>query len=149
MTELHIPAVPRIVIPVVGTPAPQGSKRHVGNGRMVESAAATLGPWRDAVRTEAARAMNGARPMMGAVDARIVFYFPRPVGHFGRHGNLLPSAPDHKTTRPDLSKLLRSTEDALTDAGVWGDDAQVVHLVLDKVFGARPGAHIEVMELTR
>jgi Holliday junction resolvase RusA-like endonuclease len=27
---------------------------------------------------------------------------------------------------PDLSKLIRSTEDALTDAGVWTDDARVV-----------------------
>ncbi|WP_345784476.1 hypothetical protein [Stenotrophomonas chelatiphaga] len=27
---------------------------------------------------------------------------------------------------PDLSKLVRSTEDALTDAGIWRDDARVI-----------------------
>ena len=38
---------------VVGLPAAQGSKRHVGNGVMVESSKA-LKPWRSAV-AEAAR----------------------------------------------------------------------------------------------
>ena len=43
MTTFHITGI---------TPAPQGSKRHVGNGRMVESSA-KVKPWREAVRQEA------------------------------------------------------------------------------------------------
>lgn len=37
---------------VLGVPAAQGSKRHVGNGRMVESSKA-LHPWRDSVAAAA------------------------------------------------------------------------------------------------
>ena len=38
----------RVEFTVLGVPAPQGSKRHVGRGVLVESSNA-LGPWRDAV----------------------------------------------------------------------------------------------------
>jgi len=38
----------RVEFTVLGVPAPQGSKRHVGRGVLVESSKA-LGPWRDAV----------------------------------------------------------------------------------------------------
>lgn len=43
----------RVEFTVLGVPAPQGSKRHVGRGVLVESSKA-LGPWRVA-RREAAR----------------------------------------------------------------------------------------------
>jgi len=33
---------------------------------------------------------------------------------------------------PDLSKLVRSTEDALTEAGIWKDDARVVECFASK-----------------
>jgi crossover junction endodeoxyribonuclease RusA len=36
------------------------------------------------------------------------------------------------TTRPDLSKLIRSTEDALTDAGLIHDDARICWLTVTK-----------------
>ena len=38
-----------LVVVVYGVPAPQGSKRHVGHGILVESSK-KLRPWRDAVR---------------------------------------------------------------------------------------------------
>src|ERR1700676_3259288 len=38
----------RMKITVRGIPAPQGSKRHVGGGRMIEMSKA-VGPWREAV----------------------------------------------------------------------------------------------------
>jgi hypothetical protein len=47
----------------------------------------------------------------------MVFTMPRPVS--ARKKDAIP----HKT--PDLSKLVRSTEDACTDAGLWVDDARV------------------------
>jgi hypothetical protein len=49
------------------------------------------------------------------------------------------SAPKTRRTwpdkKPDLSKLVRSTEDAITDAGLWADDARVVEYArLAKVY---------------
>lgn len=123
---------------VAGLAAPQGSKRHVGNGVMVESNEASLRPFRQAVSREAALALGPTwEPTRAAVNVELTFAFPRPAGHWGtgrNEGELRPSAPIHKTTKPDLDKLIRSVLDALTGV-VFVDDAQVVRLVASKRFG--------------
>lgn len=109
-------------IVVYGMPGAQGSKRFVGvkNGKgvMIESSA-KVKPWRLAVKYAALAARCGQPPLDGPLVVTMVFTLPKPTG-----------ASKTKTTypkgRPDLSKLLRSTEDALTDAGAWKDDARVI-----------------------
>lgn len=132
-----------IEITVYGNPAPQGSKRFVGmkagKGIMIESSKAVK-PWREAVKYAALEALeprelsigahcNGAMP--GAIHCEMTFTVAKPK-----------SAPKTRRTwpdrKPDLSKLIRSTEDALSDAGVWEDDARVVYCAARKVF---PGEH--------
>jgi crossover junction endodeoxyribonuclease RusA len=141
---------------VNGIPAPQGSKRHVGNGRMVEMSKA-VGPWREAVRAEAQRklSMSAARTryMPGgegvAVFVTIVFVLPRPKGHYGTGRNagiVKDSAPWRPATKPDVDKLARAVLDALTGT-LLGDDAQVADLVASKVYASAeqpPGAIIEL-----
>lgn len=98
----------------VGTPAAQGSKRHVGNGVMVESSKA-LRPWRDTVTSAA----YGAGPcLQGPVAVWMVFTLPRP-----KSARKLDVCPWKK---PDVGKLARAVEDSITAAGLWSDDAQVV-----------------------
>jgi Holliday junction resolvase RusA-like endonuclease len=116
---------------VSGTPAPQGSKRHVGGGRMVESSK-KVKPWREAVRSDAVR-YREARPWAPALDEPLwvdmVFTVNRPTSHYrtGKNVDLLRAgAPTRPHRMPDLSKLARSTEDALTDAGIFLDDARIV-----------------------
>lgn len=127
-----------LVVVVSGRPAPQGSKRHVGNGRMVESSQA-VGPWRDAVRMTAAAALVGSGWVAGSrpLTLEVVFTMPRPRAHYrgGRHADeVRADAPRHPTKRPDLDKLLRSTLDALTDAGAVDDDANVVRILALKTY---------------
>jgi crossover junction endodeoxyribonuclease RusA len=57
-----------VAFTVRGLPAPQGSKRHVGGGRMVESSA-NVKPWRADVRAAAEDAMNGHLPFDGPPEA--------------------------------------------------------------------------------
>ncbi|MEU9033834.1 RusA family crossover junction endodeoxyribonuclease [Streptomyces sp. NPDC048352] len=122
---------PALVVVVRGLPGPQGSKRHVGGGRMIESSA-KVKPWREAVvwAAVAARTRNkGFTKLDGPLAVDMVFTFDRPKGHMGsgRNAGLVrPSAPVRPHVKPDLSKLVRSTEDALTTAGVYGDDALIV-----------------------
>lgn len=123
---------------VHGIPAPQGSKRHVGNGRMIESSKA-VGPWREAVRAETQREMqgNGIPPYPGPVYVQATFYLPRPKGHYGTGKNagiVRPSAPRYVSGKPDLDKLARALLDGLTEGGAWQDDAQVVVLEVEKMY---------------
>jgi crossover junction endodeoxyribonuclease RusA len=62
---------------VPGKPAPQGSKRHVGRGIMVESSR-DVGPWRERVALVAHNAMAGRDLLDGAVAVRLEFTLPRP-----------------------------------------------------------------------
>ena len=144
---------------VQGPPAPQGSKRHVGGGRMVEMSKA-VGPWREAVRAEAQ--VVRSREVPGSVMWRttpmsvtIVFILARPVSHWGgQHhdaGYIRDSAPKYPAKRPDLDKLARAVLDGLVMGGVMADDAQVVILHAYKKYaadGEAPGAIIEVEAMT-
>ena len=127
-------------------PAPQGSKRHVGNGRMVE-ASAKVKPWRYAV-SQAALELNEPitdRP----VFVQITFLFTRPKAHYNSKGQVKPNAPFYKQTKPDLDKLIRSTLDALTMVLIK-DDSQVVNLICCKQYaneGEHPGALISISPL--
>jgi crossover junction endodeoxyribonuclease RusA len=139
-----------ITIEVRGLPAPQGSKRHVGRGIMVESSKA-VGPWREAVRAEAQRAMpvNGGGWFDGPVSLLAIFSLPRPKGHYGTGRNagiIRASAPPFPAGRPDLDKLLRAVLDGLTAGGAWRDDSQVARLMAQKVWG-QPGCRIEIEDL--
>lgn len=108
---------------VYGIPGPQGSKRFVGTsksgrGIMIESSA-KVKPWREAVVAAARRAKGDNPPLDGPLVVSMVFTLPKPA-----------SAPKRRRSypcrKPDLSKLIRSTEDALTDAGIWADDSRVI-----------------------
>ena len=130
-------------IEVAGIPAPQGSKRHVGNGRMVESSRA-VGPWREAVRAETQRACgqlgHAALPAPGQpIAVSIAFYLPRPKS--------APKSVRLPAKRPDLDKLTRAVLDGLTAGGALADDGQVTSLKAHKMFaGDRgPGCTIEIV----
>ena len=55
----------------IGIPAPQGSKRHVGGGRMIESCKA-LKPWRDLIIADA-RKQNITAAINTPVGVSLVF----------------------------------------------------------------------------
>ncbi|MEU8780032.1 RusA family crossover junction endodeoxyribonuclease [Streptomyces sp. NPDC048637] len=135
-----------IEIDVIGTPAPQGSKRHVGGGRMVESSK-KVKPWRNAISTEALNHTFGTWPYV-AVFA--TFRLKRPKSHYrtGRFADQLKAdAPEYPAKYPDVDKLCRSTLDGLKAGGAFADDAQVVKLYAHKVYATReeePGALIRV-----
>ena len=114
---------------VHGLPAPQGSKRHVGKGVMVESSK-YVKPWRESVKAAAidANREHGFIMMVGSISATFRFFFSRPKSHYGagkNAGKVKCGAPQAHIIKPDLSKLIRSTEDALVDAGIIRDDCLI------------------------
>lgn len=124
----------RVVLDVFvpGKPAPQGSKRYLGQaggkGITVESSKA-VAPWRADIREHARNACLSKRPggithtcYLGPIAVRLEFVMPRPK----RLPKTRPT-PAH-TGRPDIDKLARAVLDALSSSGLWRDDAQVVDL---------------------
>ena len=109
---------------VYGTPKPQGSKIRT-KFAVRESGGEDLKLWREAVRSEAADHRDGV--MMGPVSVMLNFSVSKPK-----------SAPKRRRTwpvvAPDLDKLCRAVLDALTHAGVWKDDAQVIGLYARKMY---------------
>ncbi len=143
---------------VHGIPAPQGSKRafatKAGRAVMVESSAKTLKPWREAVKCAALDA-KGTSGILFDRDAAILlivtFRFSRPKSHYTAKNELKKSARKYPNVIPDLSKLIRAAEDAITDAGVWADDCQVVDECIGKRYcrpDESPGATITIIEMT-
>jgi crossover junction endodeoxyribonuclease RusA len=126
-------------------PQPQGSKKHLGNGVMVESCK-NVKPWRMLV-AEAALATK-APLIKTPVRLSIVFLFLRPKAHYGSKG-LKASAPAYHYTRPDVDKLQRSTFDALTGTLIH-DESLIVGCAAEKrycVGDERPGAIITLIPL--
>jgi crossover junction endodeoxyribonuclease RusA len=120
----------------------------------------TLAPWRDNVRAAAVVQVAASPDRRGFGAAPVVvrakFTFARPKAHFGTGRNaavVKPTAPAYPASHAvgDLDKLLRAGFDALTDAGVWADDSQVVHVAARKVWVGdpmaldRPGVVIDVI----
>lgn len=142
-----------VTFTVYGTPGPQGSKKFVGTtktgrGILVESSA-KVKPWRMDVKeaAEAAKSKHGDA-FDGPLRVSMVFTLRKPS-----------SAPKTRRTwpdrMPDVSKLVRSTEDAISDAGLWADDARVVELATAKRYPGEgadaldsPGAVVTITRIT-
>jgi crossover junction endodeoxyribonuclease RusA len=146
-----------IQITVLGRAQPAGSKRAFAirrkSGKLgvsVVDDAERSRPWKDSVTAAAHEVLNGAEPLDGPLELHVDFYVARPAGHYGTGKNrslVKASAPRFPATRPDASKLCRCIEDALTDAGVWRDDAQVVKQVVSKRYGHPERAEIRILRV--
>lgn len=156
--------VTRLELWVPGVPVPQGSKQTLTMGRrhgnrfvpmtrkdgtpivkLVDSNKDRLEPWRAQVTAFAIDAWAGREPLDEPVCCHFQFVFKRLQSHFGTGRNaavLKPSAPHYKTSSPDKDKLERAINDALTDAGVWKDDALVCDGGSQKVYGPAPGVRV-------
>jgi Holliday junction resolvase RusA-like endonuclease len=130
---------------VVGEPAPAGSKAH---GRRKDGTIFTYdmgerrktkprtSHWKKLVRTAAITAMIGRDPLEGPLHLVLKFWLPRPQ-------SVSEKKRPYPTVAPDLTKLVRSTEDAMKGV-VWRDDSQVIRQHAIKVYGDPPAAEIVV-----
>jgi len=131
---------------IQGKAEPAGSKKAFHNPKNPQHPIVTddnrkAGPWKAEVKAAAMEAMrrrNGHNGLMeGPIQVAMTFIVPRPQAHFTSTGN--PSAVAKRmpfpTVRPDLLKLARAIEDAMTGI-VYRDDSQIVLERLQKVYGA-------------
>lgn len=115
--------------------APQGSKRYVGNGIMIESSK-RVKPFREAVKAAASNAhLPDGWPMGVAMRVGVRFHFQRPKAHYTSKGALKSDAPMEAISHRlgDIEKLARAVNDALSGT-VFNDDRQVVEMHLAKCY---------------
>jgi Holliday junction resolvase RusA-like endonuclease len=80
-------------------------------------------------------------PMAGPVELNLQFLFDRPKKDAVRFW---------RDAKPDLDNLEKAVMDALTEAGAWRDDAQVVRLQSIKRYALpheEAGVHVELVSL--
>ena len=139
-----------IIFFVPGDPQPGGSKRAFYIPKLKRSVITEANPkaknWRSTVAQVAAEVMRS--PLQGALSVRFEFFKARPKGHYNAKGILRPSAPAYPTTKPDTTKLVRSTEDALKGIA-WRDDSQVVDQFACKRYGDHIGCKVTITEKER
>jgi crossover junction endodeoxyribonuclease RusA len=133
-----------ITFDVLGRPAPQGSKKSIGNNSFIE-ASKFLPAWRNAVKIAAEHAVtvNGWVKVSGPVELEIMFYLDRP-------SSISATKRPHPVVPPDVDKLIRGVGDALTGV-VYDDDSQIIRVLAWKVYAdnREPGAFIRVAELSQ
>lgn len=131
---------------VLGEPTPEGSTRAYyikALDRTVTTHQNKKGleAWRNRVATEAQRALEGREWKCDSASAYTVnvdFVLSRPA-----------SVPEHRrihpTVKPDIDKLVRAINDALTSI-LFADDCQVVSMTMTKDYSdeRRAGAYITV-----
>ena len=144
----------RVAFSVAGEPAPAGSKnafRHRITGRIVVTdASGKRGKdWRKSVAVAAREAMGAREVLTPPIGFTMIFRMERPKSHFTPKGALRRGAPVVPIVRPDVTKLVRAVEDAMTGI-VWGDDAHVVEQWVYRIYAhpeEEPGVQVTAYHL--
>lgn len=154
-----------LIFEVVGHPEPAGSKTNMPRRRfpfMVHSMKELISAyplvdanpkskhWKEVVASAARGAMLKERlaPIEGPVFLRLVFRRARPISHLKQNGELSleGTRQPFPMTKPDVLKLARAVEDAMTGI-VYTDDARIVSEQLGKEWGEPEGVIVTVMAL--
>lgn len=142
---------------IPGFPKPAGSKRGfaikrggVFTGKVaVIDACKTSRDWKSTVSAEARAHVGAFHKLLDApLKVSLTFQVLRPKGHFrtGKNATMLrDSAPCFPAQRPDVLKLARAVEDALTGI-IWRDDSQIVTERIAKRYADNPGCIVEISE---
>ena len=129
--------------------APQGSKKHVGNGIMVETCK-RLKSWRKEVNLRAKLIVDEV--ITEPVEIEVVFWFKRPLKHYLPNKMVRQSAPVYITNKNkgDIDKHCRALLDSLTKSA-FADDSQVVSLHAVKKYcetESQTGATIKIRTIS-
>ena len=136
---------------VPGEPKTAGSKRSFQRPGMkfpviVDTSGQPGKDWRGDVKRFASEAFNGEQLLNAPLSVTMSFIMPRPKYHYRSNGAIKPNAPVVHYIRPDLLKMTRAVEDALTGV-IWTDDALICSESMSKRYGDKPGCHVVIRKM--
>ena len=144
----------RIEFFVPGKSRPGGSKtpcRNKRTGKLYcrDSGGMNTKKWRAVVALYAGQ-VRPRKLFAGPLCVVFRFQVERPKKHYinqdRERGRLKHNAPQYPTTQPDVLKLARAAEDALTGI-IYTDDSIIVDEPLSKRYSDTPGVRIIIIEL--
>jgi len=123
---------------IPGEPKPKGSKRaFVVKGKPVlVEANKDVKSWQLLIAEALNEYRDSSWPWKLPIEVSLLFRLARPKSVKRRWPHV----------KPDIDKLARTVLDALVNAGIIQDDAQVVILNLQKRYSSAPGVEIEMLE---
>jgi Holliday junction resolvase RusA-like endonuclease len=131
---------------VLGEPKSQPRPKAMRRGNFVHIyTPATAKAWKGAVASAAAPFLSPV-PIEGPLSLSLDFRFARPKSHYTSKGALTKGARLQHTTKPDADNLAKAVMDALTDAGLWKDDTQIVQLSVTKSYADDQGVTVRLAE---
>jgi Holliday junction resolvase RusA-like endonuclease len=131
---------------IFGVPQPQGSMKaflpHGWTRPVVTTDNSKLKPWRQELAQTAMITMRECGAQLAArgvpIAIELSFVFERPQS--------AKRTAQHKTTKPDLDKLIRAALDGFTGI-IFEDDGQVSQCIATKVFGSPARLEVHVSTL--
>lgn len=142
-----VKAIPRGKVKIIN-----GQKLREDKGTLViDQESAALKSWMQQIKSTAIQVWSEdhSRYSDRPFKVDITFRLDRPKTHYrsGRFSDTLKdSAPEYPVVRPDLDKLTRAVNDALTKI-VFKDDSQVVDMHVRKIYGFPEGIKVRIYEL--
>jgi Holliday junction resolvase RusA-like endonuclease len=118
-------------------PQPQPRPRMSSNGHVYNPHSADA--WKETVKVNFLQCRRS--PIAGPVHLKVSFFLPKPKRMANTdEGRYIPHV-----KKPDVDNLLKSTMDAMTEVGVWKDDALVFATSVEKWYARKKtGAQIIV-----
>ena len=131
-------AVFAITFEVPGQPVPQPRARVNRNGHRYTPDNGIVA-YKQAIllRSRLAAKQIRLEQLTGPVAVDIEFVIARPESHWGKRGLVKSAKPYPSRRSGDWDNLAKGVCDALTDAGIWADDDQIVRAVVGRRYAGR------------
>lgn len=129
---------------VPGKPQGKGRPRAVARGKFVRMyTPEKTASYESTVALAASQAMAGRALFAGAVSVVMQIALPIPASWSKKKQAQAAADQLLPTTKPDADNTVKAVFDAINGV-VWGDDTQVVDLLVRKRYRARPGVSVIV-----
>jgi Holliday junction resolvase RusA-like endonuclease len=133
-----------LVFSMVGLPRGQGRPRATVRGAHATVYKAQKDrKYETSVAKVAMGAMAGRAPFEGPLSVSLRFRMPIPASASKRTKAAMAAGEIAPTTKPDLSNLVKSIEDAMNRI-VFADDSQIVRNFNTKIYAEQPGVDVRV-----